>query len=83
MQPRPCPKCGKESSNLRVCGFCQTPYPTDGSVQAAATRASKVIPSSGLPGEPQIAIEALLRLRRRIRPATVAKTGRARRKGRP
>ncbi len=24
-----CPSCGKESNNLRVCAFCQTPYPTD------------------------------------------------------
>jgi len=24
-----CPACGKESSNIRVCGFCQTPFPTD------------------------------------------------------
>ena len=30
-----------------------------------------------------LAIDALLRLRRRIRPATAAATGRARRKGRP
>ena len=30
-----------------------------------------------------VAIDALLRLRRRIRPATAAATGRARRKGRP
>lgn len=25
-----CPKCGKESHNVRVCAHCQTPYPTDG-----------------------------------------------------
>lgn len=24
-----CPKCGKESNNLRVCAHCQTPYPVD------------------------------------------------------
>ena len=30
-----------------------------------------------------LAVDALLRLRRRIRPATAAATGRARRKGRP
>ena len=24
-----CPKCGKESHNVRVCAHCQTPYPTD------------------------------------------------------
>lgn len=24
-----CPKCGKESQNVRVCAHCQTPYPLD------------------------------------------------------
>lgn len=37
-----CPKCGKESNNLRVCGFCHTPYPADES-----TRRPKVDLSRG------------------------------------
>ena len=56
-----CPKCGKESNNLRVCAFCQTPYPKGGSAQAdssrttravAASRKSKTSSSDGLPGDP-------------------------------
>ena len=47
-----CPKCGKESHNLRVCAFCQTPYPLDGSAQAGASRggraSSSLRASSGL-----------------------------------
>lgn len=31
-----CPKCGKESNNLRVCAFCQAPYPTDVASNAGA-----------------------------------------------
>jgi hypothetical protein len=28
-----CPKCGKESNNLRVCGFCHTPYAVEDSAR--------------------------------------------------
>lgn len=44
-----CPKCGKESNNLRVCAFCQTPYPTDGSAQAAAPRSTRAVVSAPAP----------------------------------
>jgi hypothetical protein len=33
-----CPKCGKESHNVRVCAHCQTPYPTDSVESQGATR---------------------------------------------
>lgn len=33
-----CPKCEKESNNLRVCPFCQTPYPTDVSARGGTPR---------------------------------------------
>lgn len=33
-----CPKCGKESHNVRVCAHCQTPYPTDGVDPYGASR---------------------------------------------
>ena len=29
-----CPNCGKESNNLRMCAFCQKPYPDNGVGQA-------------------------------------------------
>jgi len=35
-----CPACGKESKNLRVCAFCQTPFPTGGAAQAGAQRSA-------------------------------------------
>jgi len=38
-----CPKCGKESNNIRVCAFCQTPYPTDGSAQAGRSRKASAL----------------------------------------
>ena len=53
-----CPKCGKESTNLRVCAHCQTPYPTDGSAEAASARTTRAVPaaraskaSAGPPGD--------------------------------
>lgn len=60
-----CPACGKESSNIRVCAFCQTPYPTDGSDQSgrssgkramASPRTSKATPFSGVAGDLRSAI---------------------------
>ena len=68
-----CPKCGKESNNLRICAFCQTPYPTDGSAQAAtpsSTRtvasppASRETPSRGLGVDPRKAIARRARAKR-------------------
>lgn len=47
-----CPKCGKESSNLRICGYCQTPYPTDAPDRGGSkrgTRAGKPSRSSNAP----------------------------------
>ena len=40
-----CPNCGKESNNLRVCAFCQAPYPTDGVGQSGTGRASRAVVS--------------------------------------
>ena len=60
-----CPKCGKESNNLRVCPFCQTPYPTDGSARTATPRITRAVASprtstatssSGLAAAPRIAM---------------------------
>jgi hypothetical protein len=36
-----CPKCGKESKNLRVCAFCHAPFPTGRSAQAGNPRATR------------------------------------------
>jgi len=54
-----CPKCGKESNNLRVCAHCQTPYPTDGSAEVASSRTTRAVPaaraskaSGAPPGDP-------------------------------
>jgi hypothetical protein len=67
-----CPKCGKESNNLRVCAFCQTPYPTDGSALAptprftravAAPRGSTATPIRA-PGDPRNAIARRSRVKR-------------------
>ncbi len=51
-----CPKCGKDSHNVRVCAFCQTPYPTDvvdarGSSRHA--RATASMRATGLAGNPR------------------------------
>ena len=60
-----CPKCGKESNNLRVCAFCQTPYPTAGSGEGgtprftravAGPRDSKATPASAVASDPRIAM---------------------------
>jgi hypothetical protein len=40
-----CPKCGKESNNLRVCGFCHTPYPTDASGKVLTPRSTRAVPT--------------------------------------
>src|SRR5579862_3472188 len=69
-----CPKCGKESNNLRVCAFCHTPYPLDAIAQAgtpastratAAIRASKVGTAQRAAGDPRNAMERRSRLIRR------------------
>jgi hypothetical protein len=69
-----CPKCGKESNNLRVCAFCQTPYPTDGSALAptprftravASPQASKATPSrTTATGDPRIGMARRSRAKR-------------------
>lgn len=64
-----CPKCGKESNNLRVCGFCHTPYPTDASGKiltprttrsAATPRESRAIAG----GDPRVAMAQRARTKR-------------------
>jgi len=68
-----CPKCGKESNNLRVCAFCQTPYPTDGSARTATPRITRAVASprtstatssSGLAAAPRIAMARRSRAKR-------------------
>ncbi len=56
-----CPKCGKESNNLRVCAFCQTPYPTDAPARSGTPRSTTAIQggrqsSSIAAGDPRIAM---------------------------
>ena len=56
-----CPKCGKESNNLRVCAFCQTPYPTDAPARSGTPRSTAAIQggrqsSSFAAGDPRIAM---------------------------
>ena len=59
-----CPKCEKESNNLRVCPFCQTPYPVDRdsrgtprmSRAVTAPRGTAAIPSRAS-GDPRYAME--------------------------
>jgi len=61
--PMLCPKCEKESNNLRVCPFCQTPYPVDResrgtprmSRSVTAPRGTASIPSRAA-GDPRIAM---------------------------
>src|ERR1019366_9174648 len=68
-----CPKCGKESNNLRVCPFCQTPYPIDGSARTAtpritragaSPRTSTATSSSGLAAASRIAMARQSRAKR-------------------
>jgi hypothetical protein len=63
-----CPSCGKESSNQRVCAFCQTPYPTERGSQATP-RFSRAIGArdsvaAGGAGDPRIAMARRTRFRR-------------------
>ena len=64
--PKLIPKGGKESNNLRVSAFCQTPYPTDMPAQAAPPRSTRAVapprapkaaPSGSRAGDPRIATE--------------------------
>lgn len=58
-----CPKCGKESNNVRVCAFCQTPYPTDGVDQhgsSRSTRATASMKAAGVAGNPRTIMARLL-----------------------
>jgi hypothetical protein len=43
-----CPKCGKESNNIRVCAFCQTPFPLENNarIPGRPSRAVKGAPTS-------------------------------------
>ncbi len=62
-----CPKCGKESNNVRVCAFCQTPYPIDRSDRAGAPRGGRATSSSkasGLLGDSRNAIMHLSPVKR-------------------
>lgn len=59
-----CPNCGKNSTNLRVCGFCQTPYPTDASGEIASPRSSQATPSRGSARVPRTADQS--RARRQV-----------------
>lgn len=56
-----CPKCGKESHNVRVCAFCQTPYPTDlvdSRDLSRHTRATS-LKSAGVAGSPRAIVARL------------------------
>jgi hypothetical protein len=64
-----CPKCGKESNNLRVCGFCHTPYPTDASGKILTPRSTRSVPKSResaavAAGNPRIAMAKRARTKR-------------------
>lgn len=59
-----CPKCGKESSNVRVCAHCQTPYPAD-SVGARNAARSAPGTASWRRGDPRRVIANLSSAQRR------------------
>lgn len=68
-----CPTCGKESHNLRVCAFCQTPYPTDEPASARSSRATRAVapshatathPAGRTSGDPRNAMEHRSRVKR-------------------
>jgi hypothetical protein len=57
-----CPKCGKDSNNVRVCAFCQTPYPTDVADGKGASRSARAMASkraAGLAGRPRAIVARL------------------------
>ncbi len=57
-----CPKCGKESHNVRVCAHCQTPYPTertDSPGSSRNTRATASMKGAGLAGAPRAVLARL------------------------
>ena len=67
-----CPHCEKESNNLRVCPFCQTPYPTDGSARTgtqrvtratSTPRVSKSVSSRDAAGDSRVAMATARRSR--------------------
>jgi hypothetical protein len=64
--PMLCPSCGKESNNLRVCAFCQTPYPTDRVSQGATPRFTRSVgvPGAQASGDPRIGMARRARTRR-------------------
>ena len=53
-----CPKCGKESNNLRICAFCQTPYPVDRASQATPRFSRAVTGADAAAGDPRAAMAA-------------------------
>ena len=60
-----CPKCGKESNNLRVCAFCHTPYPTEAQSTPRFSRAGTPRASVAVgAGDPRIGMARRARLRR-------------------
>ena len=64
-----CPSCGKESNNLRVCAFCQTPYPTDRASQGATPRFTRAVGArdsvaAGASGDPRIGMARRARVKR-------------------
>ena len=62
-----CPKCGKESNNVRVCAFCQTPYPADGVDSRGSsrnTRATAAMRAAGLTGNPRAVFTRLTPVQR-------------------
>ena len=59
-----CPTCGKESTNLRVCGFCQTPYPADEPGKAAAPKPARATSSRAAAGDSRRHIAGLSRAKR-------------------
>lgn len=62
-----CPKCGKESNNVRVCAFCQTPYPTDVTDPHGSSRGHRATASmkaAGLAGNPRAVIARMSPMQR-------------------
>ena len=62
-----CPKCGKESHNVRVCAHCQTPYPierSDSPGSSRNTRAAASMKAAGLTGAPRAILARLTPIQR-------------------
>jgi hypothetical protein len=59
-----CPKCGKDSNNVRVCAHCQTPYPIDGLAPRGSPRNARGT-ASWRRGDPRDVIARLSPVQRR------------------